>query len=300
MVTRPIETIAMVGSGFMGTQIGLLCAVHGVDVRLYDISQTVLDSSAQSQAEELADRLEAGTIAAVDRDSILGRIHYTTDLTKAVSNADLVIEAVPERLEPKREIFRELDSLCPEHTILATNSSSIRVSAIEDVVQRRDRVVNLHFYAIVWQRPMVDIMGGTETTAETMATVRQFALRIGVTPLMVRKESTGFVFNRVWRAVKRECLQVVDEGVASHEDVDRAWIIFSGMSMGPFGFMDLIGLDVICDIEMVYYSESGDESDAPPSILLDKIERGELGVKTGMGFYDYPHPAYEEPDWIKG
>ena len=111
---------------------------------------------------------------------------------------------------------------------------------------------------------------------------------------------TGFVFNRVWRAVKRECLHLVAQGVASFEDVDRAWMIMTGGDVGPFGLMDMVGLDVVRDIERVYYGESGDPRDAPPQMLLDKIARGELGVKTGKGFYTYPHPAYEDPDWLKG
>ena len=130
--------------------------------------------------------------------------------------------------------------------------------------------------------------------------MRRFARSIGMTPLMVRKESTGFVFNRVWRAVKRECLHLVADGVASFEDADRAWMIFTGTDVGPFGLMDMVGLDVVRDIEMVYYGESGDPLDAPPQMLLDKIARGELGIKTGQGFYSYPNPAFEDPEWIKG
>ena len=121
-----------------------------------------------------------------------------------------------------------------------------------------------------------------------------------LTPLLVHKESTGFLFNRVWRAIKKECLHLVDDGVASYEDVDRAWIIAFGTPTGPFGLMDMIGLDVVRDIEMVYYRESGDVSDAPPQLLLDKIARGELGLKTGTGFYSYPHPAFQTPGWLKG
>ena len=118
--------------------------------------------------------------------------------------------------------------------------------------------------------------------------------------LLVRKESTGFLSNRVWRAIKKECLHLVDDGVASHEDVDRAWMIAVGMPIGPFGLMDMVGLDVVWDIEMVYYRESGDASDAPPQLLLNKIESGELGVKVGKGFYTYPDPAFHDPSWLKG
>jgi 3-hydroxybutyryl-CoA dehydrogenase len=115
---------------------------------------------------------------------------------------------------------------------------------------------------------------------------------------MVLKESTGFIFNRIWRAVKKDALDIVDAGIASYEDVDRAWMIFTGMPIGPFGVMDMTGLDVIRDIELVYYRESGDEADAPPKVLLDKIEKNELGVKTGRGFYTYPNPPFENASWL--
>ena len=147
---------------------------------------------------------------------------------------------------------------------------------------------------------MVDVQRGTQTSEATFEQGCAFVRSIGCTPLLVQRESSGFVFNRVWRAVKRECLHLVDDGVASYEDVDRAWMIFNGAPLGPFGLMDMIGLDVIRDIERVYYHESGDERDAPPRLLLEKIERGELGVKTGKGFYEYPHPAFEDPSWLEG
>lgn len=158
----------------------------------------------------------------------------------------------------------------------------------------------MHFPQQVWQRPVVELMGGTATSDDTLERVVQFARTIGLTPLPVQKESTGFIFNRVWRSIKKECLHLVDEGVSSYEDVDRAWMIILGYPIGPFGQMDMVGLDVVRDIELVYYRESGDERDAPPKLLLDKIERGELGVKSGKGFYNYPQPAFQSPDWLKG
>jgi 3-hydroxybutyryl-CoA dehydrogenase len=127
--------------------------------------------------------------------------------------------------------------------------------------------------------------------------MREFAIGLDLTPLIVQKESTGFIFNRVWRAIKKETLHLVDDGVATHEDVDRAWMIFFGTQIGPFGLMDMVGLDVVRDIELVYYGKSGDESDLPPKLLLEKISRGDLGRKTGKGLY--PNPAYLEIDWLK-
>ena len=221
-------------------------------------------------------------------------------MEEAASDVDLVIEAIPESLELKREVFGTLDEICDDRTILATNSSSIRVSKIEGATGRRDRVLNTHFYNIPWRRSVVELMRGTDTSDETMERVRRFMESIGVTPLTVLRESTGFIFNRVWRAIKRECLHLVDDGVATFEDVDRIWMILYEKEIGPFGMMDRVGLDVIRDIEMIYYEESGDERDAPPKLLLDKIERGELGLKTEKGFYSYPDPKFHDPDWLRG
>jgi 3-hydroxybutyryl-CoA dehydrogenase len=300
MATRPFETIAIVGAGTMGAQIALQCAVYGYPVRLFSRSEATLQRAAQSQTQELEHRLVGQHITVDEKESILRRIQCTTQMPEAVAGADLVIENVPEQLEIKREVFAQLDQLCPRSTVLATDSSSICVSALEAVTQRPEQVLNMHFYSPVWQRSMVELMGGTATTKATMERARRFVRSLGLTPLLVRKESTGFLFNRVWRAIKKECLHVVDEGVASYEDVDRAWIIAFGTPVGPFGLMDMIGLDVVRDIELVYYRASGDVSDAPPHLLLDKIARGDLGCKTGQGFYSYPHPAFQTPGWLKG
>jgi 3-hydroxybutyryl-CoA dehydrogenase len=295
-----LPNICVVGAGFMGTQIGLQCAAHGMNAHIVDPEKNARTQSELLVNEELEQRVKTGQISADERNKIRAHVRYTDALENGIRGADLVIEAIPERLELKRQLFAKLDTLAAPETILASNSSSIKISAIENATKRLDKVLNLHFYGVIWERPMVELMRGSATTDATIEQVYRFAQRIGVTPLVVDKESTGFIFNRVWRAVKRETLHLVDEGVTSHEDVDRAWMIFTGMPMGPFALMDRIGLDVICDIENVYYRESGDERDAPPSLLTDKVERGELGRKAGKGFYTYPNPTYEEPGWLKG
>jgi len=297
---EPIKAVCVVGAGFMGWQIGLQCASHGFPVRLYDISVESLEKAKEAIQGELEGRVEKGQISADEKEAVLQRVIITGDLEEAAKDVDLVIEAVPERLEIKREVFGRLDGLCDDHTILATNSSSIRISKIEGATHRLDRVLNTHFYNFPWKRPIVELMRGTKTSDETMERVRGFMRAIGVIPLTVLRESTGFIFNRVWRAIKRETLHLVDDGVASFEDVDRAWMILNDREIGPFGMMDRVGLDVVRDIEMVYYEESGDKADAPPRLLLDKIERGELGVKTGRGFYGYPNPRFQDPDWLRG
>jgi 3-hydroxybutyryl-CoA dehydrogenase len=298
MENRRITQVAVVGSGFMGAQIALQCAVHGCQVRCVDRQQTALSSTSDQHRKELERRVTEAKLSAVERDSILARISYTTDLPVAVANVDLVIENAPERLELKRELFAELDRLCPQGAILASNTSSFVISAIESATKRPEKLLNMHFFPPVWQRRIVELMGGTSTSKETLAEAEAFGRSIGLTPLIVQKESTGLIFNRVWRSIKRECLHLVDEGVASHGDVDRAWMVMTGMPIGPFGLMDMVGLDVVRDIELVYHAKSGNDADVPPALLLNKIAAGELGVKTGKGFYTYPGPEFQKPDWL--
>ena len=143
-------------------------------------------------------------------------------------------------------------------------------------------------------------MAGTQTSTETMQSVKSFMESMSLLTIMVRKENTGFVFNCIWRAVKKESLRLLDQGVASVEDIDRTWMIQMESDMGPFAMMDRIGLDVVRDIEQVYYEESGDSRDAPPRVLEEKIACGELGVKTGRGFYTYPQPAWQQPGFLNG
>jgi 3-hydroxybutyryl-CoA dehydrogenase len=299
MSTSSIKNVCIVGSGFMGSQIGLQCAVHGYHVLMHDASESALQRCHDEQAAMLDEQIETSVVSADQRQAILDRIQFTGSLSEAASIADLVFEAAREDLDVKRDLFRTLDEICPPHTILATNSSSLRVSRIESATNRPDKVLNTHFIQAVWKHPFVELMRGTTTSDATLEAVREFARSIGLIPILVRREVTGFILARVWRAVKKEALHLVDSGVATPEDVDRTWMIAMEAPLGPFVLMDRIGLDVIRDIEMVYYEESGDESDAPPKVLLDKIEKGELGVKTGKGFYTYPNPAYESPEFLR-
>jgi 3-hydroxybutyryl-CoA dehydrogenase len=283
----------------MGAQIALQSAVFGHAVRMTDTSAAGRERARAAQAEELDRRVRSGAIGAAVKAEVLARIQVFAELERAAAGAEVAIEAVSENRDLKRAVFADLDRACPRGAIIATNSSSIRVSTIEDATRRPEKVLNAHFIPPVWQRPMVELMRGTRTSDETIERMRRFARSIDLTPLIVQKESTGFIFNRVWRAVKKEALRLVDQGVASHEDVDRAWMIVFGGSTGPFGLMDLVGLDVVRDIELVYHGESGDASDTPPKLLLDKIARGELGRKSGKGFYNYPNPAFGDPAWLR-
>jgi 3-hydroxybutyryl-CoA dehydrogenase len=171
---------------------------------------------------------------------------------------------------------------------------------MESATHRPEKCLNLHFYGLDAGKNIVDVMGGNQTSSDVLETGKQWVRSIGCIPLLVKKESLGFCFNRVWRAVKRETLHMWAEGFVDFQDIDRAWMVWTGMSQGPFGIMDAIGLDVVYGIEMVYFNESKDPRDFPPPPLREIVERKELGVKTGKGFYSYPDPEYRSPDFLRG
>lgn len=275
---KDINIVGIIGAGFTGKQIAAQTALHGFIVKVYDISPKVIED---------AKKYINGILKRKNLPEAIQKVSYHSDLDEALKDVDLVIEAVPENLELKKIVFSEIDNRAPAHTIIGTNSSSYPVSKIESVVKRKDKVLNLHFYPPIPLRPMVDIMRGSETSDETFETGKNWIEDIKCEPLVVNKECLGFVFNRIWHAVKKECLKIWDGGYADIKTVDTAWKIFTGMKMGPFTTMDGIGLDVIYAVESSYYNESRDPSDKPPDALRQMVENGDLGMKSGKGFYTY-------------
>ena len=258
----------------MGKQIIEKSALYNYNVYIYDINTEGIEE----YIRELIKKLKLKGI------SVEIKLYKT--IHEAVKNADLIIEAVPENIDLKKEIFLEIDKSAPTHAIIATNSSSFPVSRIEDVVNRKDKVLNIHFYNLTYW-PMADIMRGTETSDHTFNKGIEFLESIEFTPLVVKKECFGFVYNRIWHAIKKDCLKIWAGGHADIETVDKAWKICTGMTLGPFALMDNVGLDVIYDIEMSYYNESGDLNDKPPDALKEMVNKGQLGRKSGKGFYSY-------------
>ena len=295
---KPFQKMAVVGTGFLGTQIALLSAYSGYKVCIYDIREGAFD---QTYDRLFKDFKAKGINPVIPWDkwgAVKKSILFTTDLARAVDDVDLVVEAVTEDVNVKRKVFRDVGKLAPAKTIIATNSSSMPVSKMEKSSGRPERCINTHFYLPLQGMYMVDLMGGTKTLPEVIQKGDEWIRSLGCLPLRVNKEILGFCFNNVWRAIKRQVLFMWGNGYVDLRDVDRAWRIFTGTKFGPFGLMDTVGLDVIWDIEMVYYKDSKDPKDKPPKALKDKIKRGELGVKTGKGFYTYPNPEYLDPDFL--
>ena len=297
---KPLQRLTVVGAGTLGAQIAMLAAHAGYRVAVFDVQPKAL---AQTLAKLKTDLQAKGVTPFIAYDqwpACRDRIDTFTDLEPSLAGAELVIEAIPENLDLKRDMFRQLGRKTAPETILATNSSSIPVSQVEQSSGRPERCLNIHFYMPLQGMNIADVMGGSRTLPEVLDCGIRWVRSLGIVPLTVKKELLGFCFNRVWRAIKREVLQMWASGCVDFRDIDRAWMVFTGNrgGPGPFGLMDNVGLDVVRDIEMVYYNDSKDSRDLPPAALTEKIERGELGVKTGKGFYTYPDPEYRDPDFL--
>jgi 3-hydroxybutyryl-CoA dehydrogenase len=295
-----IRNVAVVGTGTLGTQIAILAACFGYEVCAYDDDEKAFNRVRESLKSFMKTSRRKAILPIEDWEKGADSVNLCEKLEEALRDAGIVIEAVPEDLEIKRELFKRLDALAPRGAILTTNSSSIPISKIESATGRPEKCLNIHFYSPAMGLNMVDIMGGTRTAIDTIEAGKAWIRSIGCVPLTVKKEILGFCFNRVWRAIKRETLHLWAEGFVDFKDIDRAWMIFTGMPHGPFGLMDAVGLDVVHDIEMVYFKESKDPRDRPPGALEAMVEKSELGVKTGKGFYTYPDPEFSRPDFIKG
>jgi 3-hydroxybutyryl-CoA dehydrogenase len=287
IASRPV---AVVGAGTLGRRIALMFAAHGAEVRIYDLAgeqrRAAVDYVSQT-LPTLAERLNG---------VVPGRVSADADLGDAVRDAWLVIEAVPERLELKRQVFGQLDELSATDAILASNSSSYASRMFLDKVHRPERVLNIHFY-MPPKKNAVDVMSCGKTDRDVIDFVLATLPRYGFYPFEARRESTGFIFNRVWAAVKRESLEVVAEGVSTPQEVDRMFEINTGSAAGPFRMMDRVGLDVVLDIEEHYCAEHPEHQEGPRKLLRSYLQQGRLGVKSGAGFYDdYPRPAQRPTD----
>ncbi len=280
--------VAVVGAGTLGRRIALMFAVYGAEVKIHDLAQAQRQAAVDyvsRNVPELADRLTH---------AVPGEVSAEADLGKAVHDAWLVVEAVPERLDLKKQIFGQLDELAPADAILASNSSSYASRMFLDKVGHPERVLNIHFY-MPPKRNAVDVMSCGKTDRDVIDFVLATLPEFGLCPFEARRESTGFIFNRVWAAVKRESLEVVAEGVSTPQEVDRMFQINTGSAGGPFRMMDQVGLDVVLDIEEHYCAEHPEYPEGPRQLLRTYLQQGRLGVKSGAGFYDdYPRQA-EQP-----
>ncbi|MFV5689727.1 3-hydroxyacyl-CoA dehydrogenase family protein [Flavobacterium sp. ZT3R25] len=282
-----IRKITVIGAGNMGHQIALCAAMSGFQVKCTDTNPDILAKAISFADNYLKERVIKGKLSEEAANKALGNLAFVPTIEEAVVEADLVIEAIIEKLEVKRELFAHLDKICPAHTILATNSSYIVSSKIADATNRPEKVCNMHFFNPALVMKLVEVVQGPHVSEETVDSVMNVAKNMNKTPVLLYKEIYGFLVNRLLQATRQEALKLLDMGVASFEDIDTAAMNGLGYPMGPFELLDLTGLDLAYHVGMEKYKESGDPTDRPSPTVVEKFTKGEWGKKVGKGFYDY-------------
>lgn len=279
-------TLAVVGAGLMGSGIAQVAAAAGWTVTLQDLDDASVQRGRDAVRTSLEKFAAKGRIPAEEVEAALDRITPTTDL-QAAAEADIVVEAVFEKIEIKHEVFRSLDRICRPGAVLATNTSAIPITQIASVTQRPESVVGTHFFSPVPMMKLCELVRGLKTSDETLAAARRFAEDVGKTCIVVNRDVAGFVTTRLIAAFVVEAVRLVESGVVSAEDLDRACQLGFGHAMGPLATTDLTGVDVLLNAARNIYTDTADEKFFPPELLQRMVAAGDLGRKAGRGFYRY-------------
>jgi len=285
MKPEQVEKVAVLGAGVMGHGISQVAAVAGFNVVVRDISQEFLDRGRQGIERSLGRLVKKGRMNEETAQAALGRISTTLDISEAVGDADLVVEAIPERLELKRRVWREASEKARSEAVLATNTSSLSITSIAEAVSRPERFVGMHFFNPPALMRLVEVIPGARTSSETVEAVKVLAERMGKTSVAVKRDAPGFIVNRVLITYLNEAAKLLDAGYAK-EQIDSAMQHRAGMPLGPFMLSDLIGLDIVYDILRVFEEELG-PGYRPAKPIEALFREGKLGRKTGEGFYSY-------------
>jgi 3-hydroxybutyryl-CoA dehydrogenase len=284
-----IKKVGVVGGGFMGSGIAQVCAQSGYEVMIAEVSEQILNKSMAAIGYYLNRGAEKGRISREDEHLAWSRIKGTIAL-RDLDERDLVIEAVPEDMELKRRVFVELDRICPRHTILCTNTSCLSVTDLALATNRSDRVIGTHFLSPVPPSKLLEIVRTDTTSEEILDIVKHFARSLGK-EILVAKDTPGFIFNYLLLALTGAAVRLLDDGVASVEDIDKSMTLGLGHPIGPLALADFNGLDVGYMVSLAMYERSKDPCLAPSPILKEMVESGHLGRKTGEGFYKYKKQA---------
>lgn len=282
-----IKKVTVIGAGIMGNQIAMQAAIHGYRVCCYDIKDDMVNNAESFSKNWFEKRIAKGKMEGAEAEEIQSRLSFTKDLKAAGEDADLVIEAVSDIVAVKRKALEAIDAVTPEHTIYASNSSYIVSSRFADAVKDPSKVLNVHFFNPALVMKVVEVVKGPHVSAETFETAFAFVQSIGKTPVAVEKEIYGFVVNRIFSALTREACYLVDQGIASIEDIDKAVKGALGHSMGPLETLDMTGIDLEYNVYMEKFRTTGELADRPAACLTERYARGDYGRKSGKGFYDY-------------
>ncbi|MCC6405641.1 MAG: 3-hydroxyacyl-CoA dehydrogenase family protein [Planctomycetes bacterium] len=286
MDANSMKTAAVLGSGTMGHGIAQVLAQSGITTRMFDVAQAALDKGLASVRSNLDKGVEKQKLSASDRDAALGRLSITTDFSAAIRGVDVVIEAVPERIELKTKLFGELGRALGPDVLLATNTSSLPITRIGEAAAHPERVVGMHFFNPVHLMKLVEVVKTPASSESAVRAAVELSVRLGKEPIVVQ-DAPGFASSRLGIAIGLEAMRMFEAGVASAEDIDKAMVLGYGFPMGPLKLTDLVGLDVRLSIAEHLARELGARFE-PPAILREKVKKGELGKKSGRGFYTWP------------
>ncbi len=289
-----ITIVAVVGGGLMGSGIAQVAAQAGFETVLREVSESHASKALASIERSLSKSVEKGKLDASARDAALGKLRTTTALEE-VADADIVIEAIVEQLEPKNALWKALDALAPPHTIFASNTSSLTIAAMAAAHGRPDRMVGLHFFNPVPAMKLVEVVRTVTTSDATFRTAFDFARRLGKEPIAA-KDSSGFVVNLLLVPYMLDAIRALERGVASTTDIDTGMMLGAGHPMGPLALSDFVGLDTLFSVANVLFDEYRETRYAPPPLLKRMVLAGMLGKKTGRGFYDYSGDAHKPID----
>ncbi|MEU7513332.1 3-hydroxyacyl-CoA dehydrogenase family protein [Streptomyces sp. NPDC042898] len=278
--------LAVIGAGLMGSGIAQVSAQAGWDVVLRDVTDAALTRGTDGIKASYDRFVAKGKLSAADAEAALGRITATTEL-EAVADADIVVEAVFENLDVKHEIFRSLDKIAKDGAVLASNTSAIPITKIAAVTERPEAVVGVHFFSPVPMMQLVELVRGYKTSDATLAAAREFAESVGKTCIVVNRDVAGFVTTRLFSALVVEAAKLYESGVATAEDIDIACKLGFGHAMGPLATADLTGIDILVNAANNIYTESQDEKFAPPELMRRMVDAGDIGRKSGQGFYKH-------------
>jgi len=281
-----MQKVAVIGGGTMGSGIAYVTARAGLSTGLYDVVPEQL-SKAQAYHGKLSSReVEKGRLAQADADATTARFTYTSDLAEALAGVDLVVEAAPENIELKKELFRQMEQWVSEQAILGSNTSSLPITEIATAVQKRDRVIGIHFFNPAPVMQLIEIIQAVETSPAAVQAVVEFARQVGKEPVVV-KDFPGFVTTRVGLMLVSEAIFALQEGVAERDALDKAMKLGYNLPMGPLALADLIGLDIVLHVLDALYANYHDDRYRAPILLRKMVQAGHLGRKTNKGFYEY-------------
>lgn len=293
------KNVTVAGSGVLGSQIAFQTAFKGFEVNVYDINDAAIEA-AKERANKLA-IIYKNEVAQNDAevDAALSRLSFYTDLGEAVQNADLVIEAIPERLDIKQGFYEQLSKVAPAKTVFATNSSTMVPSQFRQFTDRPEKFLALHFANEIWKNNTAEIMGHDATDKQYEEQVIEFARAIGMVPLHILKEQPGYILNSLLVPFLNAAQSLFAHGVADPHTIDKTWMIATSAPRGPFAILDVVGLETAYNILAAHAVNNPTAAKIAELIKAEFIDKGKMGIATGEGFYKYPNPAYEEPDFLK-